>query len=128
MLSANQHLLESIVSRILSSTLSLSPVIVTTIDDRVFHIRVCARAYTLIFFCTVQMLCTLGHLWVLELAHYKCKDGTLYGISTNICNGIHTQQFQGFCSTKMSRAFLRTFSLRAKTSSWVFLFQKYSKF
>ena len=41
MLSANQHLLESIVSRILSSTLSLSPVIVTTIDDRVFRIRVC---------------------------------------------------------------------------------------
>ena len=51
MLSANQHLLESIVSRILSSTLSLSAVIVTTVDDRVFRICVlCATIVTRCFF------------------------------------------------------------------------------
>ena len=46
MLSANQHLLESIVSRILSSTLSLSPVIVTTWPQSMteFSISVCVRA------------------------------------------------------------------------------------
>ena len=63
MLSANQHLLESIVSRILSSTLSLSAVIVTTVDDRVFRICVLRATHPHLFMHSANAL----HTWAISM-------------------------------------------------------------